>query len=235
MASNFNNDDQNWRSLIEYILTTDTVLGDPANLVPGSSFMGKINQVLQKMIDNLNWLRSKLPGNANTTTAGLVERLTQAEARLGTDTTRYASIATILDALRNGTPFRATATEYGVVKLPETSTLNVQFKQGSVSGSNISHTTQIEFSGKIAYLQIKFQERISAVNIFVIITGGKWQLITLSNRNFSEIKENGVSALKHIDESITVENNSGTTIRLSSTDVQSDTNDTLNMILLLAD
>ena len=59
---------------------------------------------------------------ATTTYKGAVERLTNAEGRLGTDTTRYPSIATVLDALRNGLPFRASKTQYGVTKLVENRT-----------------------------------------------------------------------------------------------------------------
>ena len=40
------------------------------------------------------------PADASTTQKGIVERLTNTEARAATDTTRYASIATLLDALR---------------------------------------------------------------------------------------------------------------------------------------
>ena len=64
-------------------------------------------------------LRAFLRGSiaaATTTYRGAVERLTNTEARLGTDTTRYPSIASILDALRFGSPFRASTSRYGVVQ-----------------------------------------------------------------------------------------------------------------------
>ena len=107
MASNFNNDNSNWRTLIEYILTSDTVLGDPANLVQGSSFSGKINQVLQKMIDNLNWLRAKLPGNASTTTLGLIQILDANSALALTDTNKALTAAVLKDILQNSSVARS--------------------------------------------------------------------------------------------------------------------------------
>lgn len=58
MASNFQNKTGNnliWQSVIEYLLTTDRVIGDPADIV--GAVGGKINVVLQQLIDNINWLR----------------------------------------------------------------------------------------------------------------------------------------------------------------------------------
>ena len=54
--------------------------------------------------------------SANTERAGIVERANQNEARSGTDTSRYASIAGILDMIRNGSPFRATDSRFGTAR-----------------------------------------------------------------------------------------------------------------------
>ena len=72
--------------------------------------------LLQQKINNIDIPTPESVPNASETRAGIVERLNQAEARLATDTTRYPSIANVLDALRNGTPFRASDSQYGVVK-----------------------------------------------------------------------------------------------------------------------
>ena len=114
MASNFEaktGADLIFNTLVEYILTTDSVLGDQADLVDSSNFGGKINEVLQAFFDNLNYLKNEIdnfssgPSKAN-----------QTQGRSGTDDSRYMTSLRVLDALRNGSGFAANTTRKGSVE-----------------------------------------------------------------------------------------------------------------------
>ena len=71
---------------------------------------GKIDKALQA-VGNISIAA------ASTAAAGIIEILTQTEARLGTDTTRALTVALLLDFLRNGTGVGASTTRKGTVEL----------------------------------------------------------------------------------------------------------------------
>ena len=61
MASNYEEKSTPvYPTTIPYIELTDRVKGDPADLSIAGIFTGKINQVLQKIIDRLTWLKNNL-------------------------------------------------------------------------------------------------------------------------------------------------------------------------------
>ena len=119
MASNYRNRTGNnaaWRSIIPYILITERVLGDVADLAENSNFGGKVNQVIQRVIDNLNWLAEKVK-DASTTRKGIIEVATAAEADAGTDTSRAmtpALVKRVADA--SGAP-DASTTRKGIIEV----------------------------------------------------------------------------------------------------------------------
>ena len=104
---------------IEAILTTDSVKGDP----PGFSgtLTGKINVVLFHIVNRTRWLKNTLAAlnitvpNASTTTKGIAELATKAEAEAATDTTRITPPKRVLDLLR-ATVAAATETVRGTVR-----------------------------------------------------------------------------------------------------------------------
>ena len=119
MASNYRNRTGNsaaWRSIIPYILITERVLGDVADLAESSNFGGKVNKIIQSVIDNLNWLAEKVK-DASTTRKGIIEVATAAEADAGTDTTRAmtpALVKRVADA--SGAP-DASTTRKGIIEV----------------------------------------------------------------------------------------------------------------------
>ena len=82
MADNITPQDQ-FEEIIEFIRTTDKVLGDP----PGTTgvLSGPINKVLQKIANSLLNLKTRLDGlnitvpNASTTVKGIAELITKIE------------------------------------------------------------------------------------------------------------------------------------------------------------
>ena len=105
MASNFENKTGaglDWQSVIEYLLTTDRVLGDPADIV--GAVGGKINVVLQQIIDNLNWLREKGLVDATTTVKGLVELANIAEGRAGSAQNVVPPVNVVRDMINEHAP-----------------------------------------------------------------------------------------------------------------------------------
>ena len=93
---------------IEFIRTTDKVLGDP----PGTqgALSGPINKVLQKIANSLLNLKTRLDGlnitvpNASTTTKGIAELITKTEVERtydNADTTRIVPAKRIHDLLRH--------------------------------------------------------------------------------------------------------------------------------------
>ena len=105
MASNFENKTGaalDWQSVIEYLLTTDRVLGDPADIV--GAVGGKINVVLQQIIDNLNWLREKGLVDATTTVKGLVELANIAEGRAGSAQNVVPPVNVVRDMISTHAP-----------------------------------------------------------------------------------------------------------------------------------
>ena len=104
---------------IEAILTTDPVQGDP----PGFSgtLTGKINVVLFHIVNRTRWLKNTLESlnitvpNASTTTKGIAELATKAEAEAATDTTRITPPKRVLDLLR-AVVAQATETVRGTVR-----------------------------------------------------------------------------------------------------------------------
>ena len=125
MASNFQvktGADLVWVALIEYILTSDDVQGDPADVVLGSNLTGKINQVIQALVDNLNYLDenafTSLP-DASVTVKGVAEIANQSEGRAGTDNTRIMTALRVLDLIRNGTNVIATESRKGTLEIAD--------------------------------------------------------------------------------------------------------------------
>lgn len=93
---------------IEFIRTTDKVLGDP----PGTTgvLSGPINKVIQKIANSLLHLKTRLDGlnitvpNASTTVKGIAELITKAEVErpyANADTTRIVPAKRIHDLLRH--------------------------------------------------------------------------------------------------------------------------------------
>ena len=81
---------------IEYIFTSDKVKGDPRGLTGVFSLSGKINVVLQKIVNAIAWLKAnqRVIPDASETEKGVVEKATQAEVNTGTDTDTVVTPAT---------------------------------------------------------------------------------------------------------------------------------------------
>ena len=105
---------------IEFIRTTDKVLGDP----PGTTgvLSGPINKVLQKIVNSLLNLKTRLDGltitvpNATTTVKGIAELATKQEAENGQDTTRIIVAKRVYDILKHANA-GATTSKRGTVEL----------------------------------------------------------------------------------------------------------------------
>ena len=71
---------------IEYIFTSDKVKGDPRGLTGVFSLSGKINVVLQKIVNAIAWLKAnqRVIPDASETEKGVVEKATQAEVNTAT-------------------------------------------------------------------------------------------------------------------------------------------------------
>ena len=101
---------------IEFIRTTDRVLGDP----PGTQgvLSGPINIIIQKIANSLLYLKNRLdnltftPPNATTTVKGIAEIATKQEAETGTDTTRITPPKRVFDILKHSNA-QATTTQRG--------------------------------------------------------------------------------------------------------------------------
>lgn len=125
--------EQDWNDNLDtdYIFANEDAEADAANLQGNSDlgnankerrinplgFGGKINRIFQIIFNRLNWLKANAggdPPDADTETKGIVQRITNAVAALGIDSTRYTTIASILHALRNGEIFEATEDRKGV-------------------------------------------------------------------------------------------------------------------------
>lgn len=104
MADEIQGQDQ-FESDIQFIRTTDKVLGDP----PGTQgrLVGPINVVLQKIVNSLVYLQNRISGisvdvpNATTTVRGIAEIATKTEAETGTDTTRITPPVRVFDILKS--------------------------------------------------------------------------------------------------------------------------------------
>ena len=119
MASNFEaktGADLMFNTLVEYILTTDSVLGDQADLLDSSNFGGKINEVLQAFFDNLNYLKAELDGIGTIPT-----KASQTEARTGTNDVKFITALRLLDFIRNGTSVIATESRKGTLEIADQS------------------------------------------------------------------------------------------------------------------
>ena len=89
---------------IEYIFTSDKVKGDPRGLTGLFSLSGKINVVLQKIVNALAWMRKAIPKKA-----------TQEQAEAGTDNDRFLTASTSQAQLQHSEA-QATETQRGTVK-----------------------------------------------------------------------------------------------------------------------
>lgn len=113
-----------FNTLINYLLTTDDVEGDPADITDGSLLAGKINIVLQAFFDNLNYLKTELESgativDASETAKGIAELANQTEGRSGTDNERIMTSLRVLDFLRNGTGVIASETRKGTLEIAD--------------------------------------------------------------------------------------------------------------------
>lgn len=104
---------------IQFIRTTDRVLGDP----PGTrgTLTGPINVALQKIANALTYLKNRIEGltvtvpNATTTTRGIAEIATKAEAEGLADGTRITPPVRVHDIVKSDNA-QATTTQRGTVK-----------------------------------------------------------------------------------------------------------------------
>ena len=123
MADNITPQDQ-FEEIIEFIRTTDKVLGDP----PGTqgALSGPINKVLQKIANSLLNLKTRLDGlnitvpNASTTVKGIAELATKLEAETGTDTTRIIVAKRVYDILKHANAQATTTTRGTAFRADET-------------------------------------------------------------------------------------------------------------------
>ena len=119
MADNITPQDQ-FEEIIEFIRTTDKVLGDP----PGTTgvLTGPINKVIQKIANSLLNLKTRIDGlnitvpNASTTVKGIAELATKLEAETGTDTTRIIVAKRVYDILKHANA-QATTLQRGTGQL----------------------------------------------------------------------------------------------------------------------
>ena len=121
-----------FHTLVEYILTSDSVLGDAADIVDSSTFGGKINEVLQAFFDNLTYLKNEVdnfssgPSKAN-----------QTQGRSGTNDAAYMTSLRNLDQIRNGTGVTADTTRQGV----STRATQAQVNTGTAIAPHITPAT----------------------------------------------------------------------------------------------
>lgn len=180
MASNFENKmgtNAVFHEMIEYILTSERVLGDPANLA--GSVAGKVNVVFQNLIDNINYLKehgiSEADVNAliaaavvaaNENTAGIAEVATQNETNTGTDDTKIVTPQKLKGAsfLQNIIPTTTTAT----------------FTKHSGNGGITTEDKII--IGKLLFARISFSSDTNTNTVFRI-TGGRWRILSHSHYN----------------------------------------------------
>ena len=248
MASNFEvktGADLVFNTLVEYILTTDDVEGDPADLVDSSLFGGKINQVLQEMIDNLNYLKDGLDNVG-------VDFANQTEGRSGTNIDKAMNSLRVLDALRNGGNFAASTTRKGTSERATQAEVNTGTDTGrhltpdTFNDSDaiqsilpdevvtITHNTSSSFTvsstilGNIAFITIEATANVgsgSFTNYFNLNT--EWQILHAAVTNASE--DQG-------ETNFGVGGGSGVAIELSATDGRwwqnglLDTNDRIYLI-----
>ena len=115
---------------IEFIRTTDRVLGDP----PGTQgvLSGPINVIIQKIANYLLYLKDRLDNltitvpNATTSNKGIAELANQTEGRSGSDSTRIMTSQRVQDYIRNASNARATTTHYGVaIKATQTQAVSL--------------------------------------------------------------------------------------------------------------
>ena len=110
---------------IEYIFTSDKVKGDPRGLTGAFTLSGKINVVLQKIINALAWVQKnqRVIPDADTDTKGIVEKATQDEAETATDNDKFVTPATSMAQLRH-TNAQATETQQGTAKVATQAKVN---------------------------------------------------------------------------------------------------------------
>ena len=261
--------DQDWQDNLDtdYIFANEDAEADTQNLQGNSDlanankerrvnplgFGGKINRIFQVIFNRLNWLKAHaggLPPDATTTQKGVVQRITNAVAALGIDTTRYTTIATILHALRNGAIFRATDSRYGVSQRAtqadvNTGTENEEFvtpatlknvrhpSPATVSITGVSPPTwnilTNRFFGGVLHLRISISgNHALQASDTIILGGGAWRIMNITNfdNSVTGLNFGSLSPLTNI-----VYNANNTQFRLRNA---LSVNDELNIIAVLA-
>lgn len=113
-------EDSTFENDIEVILTTDSVQGDPSGFT--GAVTGKINIVLNHIINRTRWLKDKLEAldvtvpNATTTTRGIAELATKEEAEALDDTTRITTPKRVADILKHENA-QATESQRGTAQI----------------------------------------------------------------------------------------------------------------------
>lgn len=111
--------------LVRLIERSDPALGLPVSGVLNSPQDSPVNWAIMQLFLRDIYLDGKIVDlasreivveAASTTVAGLIEILTQTEARQGIDTQRALTVALLLDFLRNGTGVGATTTRKGTIQ-----------------------------------------------------------------------------------------------------------------------
>ena len=140
-----------------YIKTDDDGLGDPVPLIGG--FGGKINQIIQILWDNINYLKKRFDNFSSGP-----EKATQSEVNAGTDTDKYITPDT-LD---------------GYKKVASASITN-----SAINASNYTILSNI-IIGKTLYLSLKFTSDSTNNNASTwTLSGGAWNIALLSAINTS--------------------------------------------------
>lgn len=114
--------------LVRAIERSDPALGLPVSGLLNAPLDSPINWTIMQLFLRDIFIDGKLDEiaadlatisvpQASTAVAGLIEILTQTEARRGVDTTRALTVALLLDFLRNGTGAGASTTHKGTVEL----------------------------------------------------------------------------------------------------------------------
>ena len=239
-----------FNTLVEYILTTDSVLGDQADLVDSSNFGGKINVVLQAFFDNLNYLKDEVDNFSSGPS-----KASQTQGRSGTNDSAYMTSLRVLDAMRSGSSFEADTTRKGTSERANQSegragTNDTNFMTPlrtkdqlqnaispatmSVSSGTITVRTNIVI-GNLLFMRVENtgSDQLPTNTVWTL-GGGAWRLLCVSlynsSENYVEIGELGTATILASDISY---NANDTTFTLSGhSGYRVEQNDELNIIAI---
>ena len=169
-----------FNTLVEYILTTDDVEGDPADLIDSSNFGGKINVILQAFFDNLNYLKNEVESFSSVAIAN------QTQGRSGTNNTAAMSSLRVLDFLRNGAGAGANTSRQGV---------STRATQAQVdAGTNISaHLTPDTFNDS-AQMQALLPQATATISVATGTITVRTNIV-IGNLLFMRVENTGVAFL----------------------------------------